>query len=123
MKTIRELFESIAAHIVVEQGTSGVWTYRKYADGTAECWGINDIGTFAPSANSAGIYYRILDVNFPTDLFIEPPAAFVDIYWDTGVSWASSRAVSETKLQYVACKLNSTSYSAVVRYCAKGKWK
>lgn len=24
---------------IVEQGTSGIWTYRKWSDGTAECWG------------------------------------------------------------------------------------
>lgn len=24
---------------IVEQGTSGVWTYRKWASGIAECWG------------------------------------------------------------------------------------
>ena len=26
------------ADYVVEQGTSGVWTYRKWASGVAECW-------------------------------------------------------------------------------------
>ena len=25
---------------VVEQGTSGIWTYRKWNSGKAECWGI-----------------------------------------------------------------------------------
>lgn len=28
------------ADFVVEQGTSGIWTYRKYNSGIAECWGI-----------------------------------------------------------------------------------
>lgn len=26
---------------VVETGTSGIWTYRKWSDGTAECWGVH----------------------------------------------------------------------------------
>lgn len=25
--------------VIVSQGTSGIWTYRTYSDGTAECWG------------------------------------------------------------------------------------
>lgn len=24
---------------IVESGTSGIWSYRKWSDGTAECWG------------------------------------------------------------------------------------
>ena len=28
-----------AADYVVEQGTSGIWTYRKWNSGIAECWG------------------------------------------------------------------------------------
>ena len=27
------------ADYIVEQGTSGIWTYRKWNSGVAECWG------------------------------------------------------------------------------------
>lgn len=27
-----------SASYIVEQGTSGIWTYRKWSDGIAECW-------------------------------------------------------------------------------------
>lgn len=39
MLDISKTIQAIASHICIEQGTSGIWTYRKYADGTAECWG------------------------------------------------------------------------------------
>lgn len=29
----------VAVDLVVEQGTSGIWTYRKWSSGIAECWG------------------------------------------------------------------------------------
>ena len=30
---------------IVEEGTSGIWTYRKWASGIAECWGIYSYNT------------------------------------------------------------------------------
>lgn len=27
------------ASIIIEQGTSGIWTYRKWSNGISECWG------------------------------------------------------------------------------------
>ncbi len=32
-----------AVDYIVEQGTSGIWTYRKWNSGIAECWGRTDI--------------------------------------------------------------------------------
>ena len=29
------------ADFVVEQGTSDIWTYRKWNSGIAECWGVS----------------------------------------------------------------------------------
>lgn len=37
-RTKAELQEDLAADYIVEQGTSGIWTYRKWASGVAECW-------------------------------------------------------------------------------------
>ena len=31
---------SVHQDYVVQQGTSGIWTYRKWNSGIAECWGI-----------------------------------------------------------------------------------
>ena len=42
---VKEVSENVAAFkgsvadYIVEQGTSGIWTYRKWASGIAECWG------------------------------------------------------------------------------------
>lgn len=37
-RTKAELLGDLAADYIVEQGTSGIWTYRKWASGVAECW-------------------------------------------------------------------------------------
>ena len=44
------------ADFVVEQGTSGIWTYRKWASGIAECWGTSDIVTITSWNQWGGMY-------------------------------------------------------------------
>ena len=34
-----ESWQTETADYIVEEGTSGIWTYRKWASGIAECWG------------------------------------------------------------------------------------
>lgn len=48
------------ADYIVEQGTSGAWTYRKWNSGIAECW-----GHFGTTTTSNGAW----TINFPSELF------------------------------------------------------
>lgn len=43
------------ADYIVEQGTSGIWTYRKWSSGIAECWGRADNKTVPSGWSSSGI--------------------------------------------------------------------
>ena len=47
---IKEIAEKLGliADYVVEQGTDGIWTYRKWNSGIAECWG------YWPATNASG---------------------------------------------------------------------
>ena len=36
---LNEILPSAGMDRIVEQGTSGIWTYRKWNSGIAECWG------------------------------------------------------------------------------------
>lgn len=56
----------IADH-VVEQGTSGIWTYRKWSSGIAECWGRVTVASRTYAAN--GGYYNVTGA-LPTGLFV-----------------------------------------------------
>jgi hypothetical protein len=48
---------------IVEQGTSGIWTYRKWKSGIAECWG-NHTDNTSTLYEDAGVgFHRILKVN------------------------------------------------------------
>lgn len=60
--------------IVIEQGTSNIWTYRKFSDGVAECWGetyynVTDWTAFGGLYEANPGHY----INYPENLFIAAP--------------------------------------------------
>ena len=59
---------------VVEEGTDGIWHYRKWADGTAECWGTY-INEAANVTTTWGSLYESngYTVPLPEHLFLEAP--------------------------------------------------
>jgi hypothetical protein len=78
---------------VVEQGQNGVWTYRKWNNGLAECWGNIAFDFYDnPTANTFSFNYE-KDVDLPLNLFDGKPKGLgtVDI---SGVvnyyAWLSS---------------------------------
>lgn len=45
------------ADYIIEQGVSGIWTYRKWASGIIECWGQTDIGAVGITNTTGNQYY------------------------------------------------------------------
>ena len=64
MLNLKKLLTKIlTTPMVIEQGTSGIWTYRKWSDGTAECWGRGMVnGTWSAWGN---VYYLESPFAFP----------------------------------------------------------
>ena len=68
-----------AADYVIAQGTSGGWTYRKWASGIAECW-INDfnydgksISAGGNSGNSLAFPFTFIDTNLTQYITVNHP--------------------------------------------------
>lgn len=60
-----------------ETDTDGIWTIRKWADGTAECWGTHT-GTYNLTQSYGGAYYASeVSVNFPSSFFTGEPTVTV----------------------------------------------
>lgn len=61
------------ADYIVEQGTSNGWTYRKWSNGVAECWG--EVTVRASITDAIGsMYMKVTDYfSWPNALFSEAP--------------------------------------------------
>ena len=57
--------KALSVDYIVEQGTSGIWTYRKWNSGIAECWGTQE--------KTATATYQAFVMSYPSGLFSESP--------------------------------------------------
>lgn len=70
MANLDQIMNHIADYTIVESGTSGNWRYRKWSDGTAECWMNKKENLTLTSWGS--LYYARMDADsYPTGLFTE----------------------------------------------------
>lgn len=76
-RTKAELQRDLAADYIVSQGTSGIWTYRKWASGVAECWLESELTLTGstPVANmNDSAYLSYVDVDLPFTFKTQPRA-------------------------------------------------
>lgn len=112
---------------VVEQGTSGIWTYRKWNSGIAECFG--GLNTSPTSSNSEGsLYFNIVGVAYPTGLFLEKPYATCGVMadWVCGITQAWSSSTKDLFNGYLWAADNrafSGNYSFMIKLHVTGRWK
>lgn len=117
----------LSAHVVVEQGTSGIWTYRKFNDGVAECWGYKL--TSGGFSSWGSIYSKDIGVeNYPTDFFIESPNIFITSRCVGANTASGANSAGGTKTQtpgvtHVRGTSVSGSPNFLTFYHAIGKWK
>lgn len=52
-----ELKDKVTVAYIVETGTSGIWTYRKWSDGTVECWGVHTVSKANDNVLGRSVYY------------------------------------------------------------------
>lgn len=105
---------------IVEQSTSGNWTYRKWYSGIAECWGtfVQSSASFTPTGN---IYYRNPGGhNFPFS-FIETPAVQASV--EMGNVGGCMVIATETKATVYTISAVSQARAITERIYAIGRWK
>lgn len=126
-----------AADYVVEQGTSGKWTYRKWNSGIGECWGIFSTDNITVSSAWGQVYYggwMGTTVNktarqYPF-AFIEDPIVETSLYTTEGDGWLAP----DTNNNYGTLRTYAPAYCLVrptsgrfvlprISYHVTGRWK
>ena len=117
--------------MIVEQGTSGIWTYKKYSSGTIECWTTTHWATptlTMSAISSSGTYKsQTLSMPFPTDLFTDVENCFNVRFgfMSSGTYLLSvmNSAPSNSVLPVVIVKGGSSTSACSIYAHAVGKWK
>lgn len=123
------------ADYIVEQGTSGIWTYRKWASGIAECWGVGNEILLDTSNEPWGSIYtsgenHIPRVEYPFN-FAEQPLEFVAPRNGVKNFWVVMTSTSEnlnntdthTGEYQIARGTSQTDILVQLVYHVIGRWK
>ena len=115
------------ADYVVEQGTSGIWTYRKWNSGLSECFGGLNVSPTSPSSEGS-LYFKSVGVAYPTGLFLEKPYATSGVMadWISGITQAWSSSTKDKFNGYLWVAHNSAlngNYSFMIKLHVTGRWK
>lgn len=113
---------------IVEIGTSGIWTYRKFASGIAECWGAQSYSNIAITTAWGSVYESAgQKLTFPAGLFTAAPE-YCSITYGGGSSAALSiepyglPTKAETQTFCLTRAAAATITNARVLVHAIGKW-
>lgn len=110
------------ADYVVAQGTSGIWTYRKWNSGIAECWTtstVNTTGTFW--ANIMGGHGFYVSYNFPSGLFSSSPVTTGNGRTGSGGGFVFCYGSPTSFTAYIVG--NQDDPNLTLEIFAKGNWK
>ena len=111
---------------VVEQGASGIWTYRKWNSGIAECWGYSDLGDITIGNVYGSVYYAYASsMDYPF-AFSSAPSLLVTAHSVGGRVWASPYphpSASRTPQITIFAPVSLTNQRVYVIYHAMGRWK
>lgn len=98
---LSELSQRLGVDWIVEQGTSGIWTYRKWNSGIAECW------TSAWQIDTAGSVSSLMG-GYYGKVIADLPFTFVT------VGNISGNGCTGTGLGWVYCGVDSTNNATQV---------
>lgn len=104
---------------VVEEGSSGIWTYRKWKNGVAECW-CRYVGTVDITWNGFGVYYCSVRVDYPF-AFDGYPVVQINGGSLTHANWAREFGSDASSAAFMVCANESQSDISVIAHIyAKG---
>ena len=117
----------VCADYVVAQGTSGIWTYRKWNSGVAECWGIYSASGVNLTANHySGFYYSSgISVNLPFTFAAAPVGTYSGgcTSYITFVTPTGQPTTTQAKFWIACLDSAAKSCNVTVGMMIRGKWK
>lgn len=118
---------SDTADYIVEQGTSGIWTYRKWNSGIAECWGYTasaSIACTSPLSGSSVYYSAEQTIAFPSGLFNDIPKNVQVSVWDGGYgTYGNISSWNKNNFLFYYYSPKSQTRNMDANILAQGRWK
>ena len=125
--TPSSIVTSVVSDYVTSAGTSGIWTYRKWNSGAAECWGVYSAsGVNIAKNNYSGFRYSdCIGVNLPFTFVGSPSGVYSGgcTNYISFVTPTGQPTTTQAKFWVVCLDAGATSVSITVGIHVMGKWK
>ena len=109
---------------VTETGTDGIWTYRKWSDGTAECWGKHTATNVTISISARGSYYYTMEIPIPENLFVYGPQINANANLSAGFCYVGISNAYTSKIAIILVTQEiMPSVTCVTHLALNGRWK
>lgn len=110
--------------VIEEEGTSGIWYYRKWSSGIAECWLLESKTiTGSPSIIMGNAYYISTNLTDFPDIFSEPPRGYGSGRLGSGIGWLTCIPNEKASITiFITGNANSTE-AKVDSLLLTGRWK
>lgn len=114
--------------VIEEEGTSGIWYYRKWSSGIAECWANKNCGDIAVISAWGALFEgsNIGGIAYPSGLFVSQPiflpSAQTTRYGICGIEIDGGDATTTPNL-YLLRATAQTVQGVYLSLYAKGRWK
>lgn len=113
-------------YVSFTKGTSGIWTYKKYANGDLEMWGSYAVSNLA-CTEAMGNMYRTAVFNptaFPFTVYNPNVTASYESDGYGAFLWATTKATTAKPSNYYLVRPTSTTISSgTINFHVFGKWK
>lgn len=116
----------LIADYVVETGTSGIWTYQKWASGIAHCFGWRNVRATTWAAWGYTYVSEIVSTVAYPFAFIEEPEETLTINSDAGSGWPVTYENTKTHTSGLQIGRNNSNPGTVafdINYDVWGRWK
>lgn len=107
---------------IVEQGQEGIWTYRKWNSGIAECWGSNTYTNLTFGAQGNLYFSAIANISLPSGLFSQAPIVLANCVFGA-VGGARTGSITTTQFNTAIYSGTSGTYDVELQFNVKGTWK
>lgn len=106
-------------------GTNNAWHYRKWSDGTAECWAriTKRITPKQATAPWSGYIFDMGTSNYPTNLFVSAPTGTISGAIGTAYCVISYMQFYYNGISTILTSNASSAQDCVINVRAIGKWK
>lgn len=125
--TPASIISGVCADYVVESGKSGIWTYRKWNSGIAECWGIYSAsGVNLTASHYSGFYYSAsISVSLPFTFAAAPVGIYSGGCTDyiTFVTPTGQPTTTQARFWIACLDAGAKSCSVSVGMMIHGRWK